>query len=154
VTEPLVGGTAETEGQATFLLAWLRDRDVPCPLCAYNLRGLTSPRCPECGHELRLTVALTEPYLKAWLTMAVALLLPAGLGLLWIVIVPAHGLPGGPQEWLAVPILYQIACVPLASAAVVGRRRVQRWPRERQQLVAAVAVALAVVSFVWISRIT
>lgn len=26
------------------------DRDIPCPLCGYNLRGLTVPRCPECGH--------------------------------------------------------------------------------------------------------
>lgn len=22
-----------------------------CPLCAYNLRGLSAPRCPECGHR-------------------------------------------------------------------------------------------------------
>src|SRR5262245_24135568 len=27
------------------------ERDVPCPLCDYNLRGLTEPRCPECGHK-------------------------------------------------------------------------------------------------------
>ena len=25
--------------------------DVVCPLCAYNLRGLTEPRCPECGYR-------------------------------------------------------------------------------------------------------
>ena len=24
-------------------------RDVACPLCAYDLRGLAEPRCPECG---------------------------------------------------------------------------------------------------------
>jgi hypothetical protein len=24
--------------------------DVPCPLCDYNLRGLSEPRCPECGY--------------------------------------------------------------------------------------------------------
>jgi hypothetical protein len=27
------------------------DRDVPCPLCGYNLRGLAEPRCPECGYR-------------------------------------------------------------------------------------------------------
>ena len=27
------------------------ERDVHCPRCAYNLRGLTTPRCPECGFE-------------------------------------------------------------------------------------------------------
>lgn len=25
------------------------NEDVPCPQCGYNLRGLTIPRCPECG---------------------------------------------------------------------------------------------------------
>ena len=25
--------------------------DVPCPLCDYNMRGLPSPRCPECGGQ-------------------------------------------------------------------------------------------------------
>ncbi len=25
------------------------DRDVACPRCRYNLRGLPEPRCPECG---------------------------------------------------------------------------------------------------------
>jgi len=24
--------------------------EVKCPLCHYNLRGLSEPRCPECGH--------------------------------------------------------------------------------------------------------
>src|SRR5688572_3879237 len=31
---------------------WSRiGRDVICPLCEYNLRGLTEPRCPECGYR-------------------------------------------------------------------------------------------------------
>lgn len=25
------------------------ERDLPCPRCRYNLRGLITPRCPECG---------------------------------------------------------------------------------------------------------
>lgn len=27
------------------------DAEVHCPLCEYNLRGLTEPRCPECGYQ-------------------------------------------------------------------------------------------------------
>src|SRR3954447_5577159 len=26
-------------------------RELHCPLCEYNLRGLVEPRCPECGHR-------------------------------------------------------------------------------------------------------
>jgi hypothetical protein len=25
--------------------------NIKCPICSYNLRGLTVPRCPECGHR-------------------------------------------------------------------------------------------------------
>lgn len=28
-------------------------QDVHCPLCEYNLRGLTNQRCPECGYAFR-----------------------------------------------------------------------------------------------------
>src|SRR5580658_4321591 len=27
------------------------EKDVNCPLCDYNLRGLAEPRCPECGFQ-------------------------------------------------------------------------------------------------------
>lgn len=27
------------------------EREILCPLCDYNLRGLTESRCPECGHQ-------------------------------------------------------------------------------------------------------
>jgi hypothetical protein len=35
-------------------------RDVQCPMCAYNLRGLIEPRCPECGFTF-LWVELMDP---------------------------------------------------------------------------------------------
>ena len=38
---------------------YLRERGIPvCLHCGYSLRGLTEPRCPECGREF-------EPYLLA-----------------------------------------------------------------------------------------
>ena len=42
---------------AEILRAFVHDRDVPCPRCAYNLRGNASTLCPECGTQL--TVAPT-----------------------------------------------------------------------------------------------
>lgn len=32
---------------------WRLERDAPCPVCRYNLRGLHDPRCPECGSSFR-----------------------------------------------------------------------------------------------------
>ena len=42
------------------LLEYLRGRDVLCPLCGYDLRDLTEPRCPECRQDLALTVGVTR----------------------------------------------------------------------------------------------
>ena len=38
----------------------LVERDVNCPMCEYNLRGLIEPRCPECGFTF-LWVELLDP---------------------------------------------------------------------------------------------
>lgn len=44
------------------------EQDLHCPLCEYNLRGLTEPRCPECGaafdwDEVRDPSRRLHPYL-------------------------------------------------------------------------------------------
>src|SRR6185503_2909506 len=41
----------------------LSSRDLHCPLCEYNLRGLTEPRCPECGYRFEW-VELIDAKLK------------------------------------------------------------------------------------------
>src|SRR4051794_1125139 len=68
------------QANAAALVDFLRTRGVPCPLCGYNPHRLLEPRCPECGRELVLSVGLTEPMLLAWITLTIALLLPAGTG--------------------------------------------------------------------------
>src|SRR5262245_35806158 len=45
-----------------------QDASVLCPLCEYDLRGLTEPRCPECGSrftwdELRDPAKKLHPHL-------------------------------------------------------------------------------------------
>jgi hypothetical protein len=42
-------------------------RDVVCPLCDYNLRGLGEPRCPECGHRFVWSEVLDPNRLHPWL---------------------------------------------------------------------------------------
>lgn len=36
--------------------AFLRNHDLPCPACRYNLRGVTVMTCPECGESLARAV--------------------------------------------------------------------------------------------------
>jgi len=40
---------------ALFVLIWhlkKRDRETRCRKCGYILRGITEPRCPECGERI------------------------------------------------------------------------------------------------------
>ncbi|MCG3129130.1 MAG: hypothetical protein CHACPFDD_04040 [Phycisphaerae bacterium] len=91
------------------LAQFLAARDVPCPGCGYNLRGLTAPRCPECAQELTLRVNLQEPRLAGFIAGLVALAAGTGFsGLLLIYgcvrLLVERGLPAG-RAWLH-PFLY------------------------------------------------
>ncbi len=33
--------------EAAFLEVFMADRDLPCPVCNYNLKAITSANCPE-----------------------------------------------------------------------------------------------------------
>ncbi|MDB5294009.1 MAG: hypothetical protein JWL69_5250 [Phycisphaerales bacterium] len=44
----------ETAAERTERLRTLSRDDVVCPNCEYNLTGLTSTRCPECGTQFTL----------------------------------------------------------------------------------------------------
>lgn len=42
-------------GEQHFVRHYLAERDVPCPKCKYNLRGVQRAACPECGGVLDMT---------------------------------------------------------------------------------------------------
>jgi len=115
---------------ANQLIEFLRDRDVPCPQCEYNPRGLTSSRCPECGQGVQLAVTLVEPYLKAWISLLVAMCAGAGIGVLWIVVIASQGLPN--ETPLIFTIFFQILMIPIVPVLVLKRRRFLKLSRDKQ----------------------
>jgi hypothetical protein len=128
------------------LTRFLAGRDVPCPLCGYNLRGLTTPRCPECGRELRLSIGLTEPYLRAWIVLAAAACASGGTGLFFVMMIARAGWPstfGSPARIFVMncSLMYFILTIPVAVAVLVARRRLLRLPAGLQWLLAWLAVA-------------
>lgn len=54
-----------------MLLDFLRDHDGECPVCGYNVKGLTRPVCPECRQELVLSVGAVR-FRLGWLLAALA----------------------------------------------------------------------------------
>ena len=119
------------------------------------MRGLTRPKCPECGQHLELTLGLAngrpgeKPFLKAWILLIVSLGMAVGaLG-------PVMTFMGPwlltPQRWqqlwyfrpfAAFSLLYLIASVPLAGAALLVRRRFCRLPHRVQWWMAGAALAI------------
>ena len=61
---------SESTGRATSeddaLRLFLRGRDVRCPHCGYNLRGVATERCPECGAPLVLGLRSGEDDRLPW----------------------------------------------------------------------------------------
>ncbi len=45
---------------ADQLAAYLATHHAPCPGCAFDLHGLTSPTCPECGTAITLEVRRSD----------------------------------------------------------------------------------------------
>ncbi|MCH8165569.1 MAG: hypothetical protein IH889_08165 [Planctomycetes bacterium] len=66
------------ESEAELLKALLAERDLPCPVCGYNLRAIASTNCPECGAKLDLRVGSTDLKLGPWLLTMLAGALPLG----------------------------------------------------------------------------
>ncbi|MCC6675690.1 MAG: hypothetical protein IT436_00975 [Phycisphaerales bacterium] len=50
------------EAASDPLQVYLASRDVGCPHCHYNLRGVTAPACPECGRAIELQLAGVRRY--------------------------------------------------------------------------------------------
>lgn len=133
------------------LLHYIADRDVPCPVCGYNLRALTVPRCPECGHEVVLGIRLVEPYMRAWVTLAVAVSASAGVGLFPILILVLNGrLPSGNiHSGLELFIdYYFIGSIPAAAVVLLARRWLLRRSKLVQWTIAVVGVLMWAVAFV------
>jgi len=141
----------QTSDDDAALLHWLANRDVACPLCKYNLRGLTRPRCPECGNAIRLGVTLADPYLRAWITLAASVCTGAGVGLLFLYAMiragPSNLFNGAPGE-IVFAIINFISLVPAAIIVLVTRRRFQRLSRKVQWWISIAGLILVLSAFV------
>lgn len=123
-----------------LLLAHVRNRDVACPLCEYNLRALTSTRCPECGHRLQLRVALVDPYMRDWIATLIPLCGSGGIGIVFAIALVIFGPPRGSDAVLAImSMVWFIGSIPLAVVVMLLRRGFMSMPRTGQRWLAIIA---------------
>ncbi len=136
----------EVEDEAV-LIAYLQERDVPCPRCGYNLRRLTNCVCPECGIGLSLGVSAREPYLWPWIVAVVAAAGTAAIGLLFGALMLSKGLPGRSDSEFRVMILVYVAVVWTPIPLIVWRRGFLKRPRTTQIWIAICVAVAALVLF-------
>ena len=132
-----------------MLITFLKDRDVPCPLCQYNLRNLNRSNCPECGRPIELTVKVPDLSYASWIVMTFSMSLSAGISVLFLAIVAKEGMPryGGAADaqW---PIIGYFLTIPLAIWSITSRRKFVRLTQGSQQMIATLAVLLSTVLFI------
>lgn len=112
---------------ADLLRTFLAERDMPCANCGYNLRGLTSDRCPECEHRLVLNVGLAEPRIAAFVFGLLGVGMSVGFSALLLVWVGLmflqRGGAGMPPRSDLVPLVASVAIGGTILALLVTQRR-------------------------------
>lgn len=133
-----------------LLLQFLDNRSVACPRCAYDLRDLTRPVCPECGEELTLTVGRRNTnyeLLIATLAPGIFSGIMAGLLLVPVAFAAIVLSRGAPFEVVALDLFGLTSA--LGSLVLFRRRRqFMNQPRRRQILWVIVTWALHITALV------
>lgn len=147
--QPRCDQDAATSQTAARLIAFLRDHSAPCPACGYDLKGLTTPVCPECRHDLVLTVGLARPRF-GWLLVAMAPGMFSGVagllvcGLIVLVLVTEGDLAPWPVFLLAA---FGLASGAAAIAMGARRHRLMALGHHAQFKLAAIAWSVHVLVF-------
>jgi len=135
-----------------MLRQYLKNRNVPCPACGYNIKQLLSNTCPECGRELMLSVGIVG-LSNLWITALVGAIVPAACGLpfhLLILIALSHG--ATPSDALSEPegiiflllVFYALSCAVFSILLIVMRQRFMRLRIQAQGTIATLLVIAAV----------
>ena len=127
---------------------------MACPGCGYNLRGLTSDRCPECNQRLVVGIALAEPKQRAFIAGLLGISLPLGfcvMLLIWVVyMILDRGGPGGPAFREIVPILLgAVIGGSLLGGWLMFRRAILRCSLTIRWTLAVVVTVIATLGPLW-----
>ncbi|HVX87218.1 MAG TPA: hypothetical protein VH253_20710 [Phycisphaerae bacterium] len=152
-TAPAPAGVAD---DAALVVAFLQSHNAVCPRCKYNLRNLASPRCPECGHDLRLAIAGAPARpIFPWALLLMTASAVAGLGVLFAAICLVDEMPRflrDPHRWDDITLLclclYSLLAIPGTLLILFVRPLFARLPIVIQYLLAIPFLLLNLALFV------
>jgi len=137
------------------LLEFLRDRDVPCPKCGYNLRNLLKPKCPECELALTLGVCAKPLRMGSLFAVVVSNSITAFLASVNIVLLLENGYGTGIDPTSRIPgaLLFMFILIVSGSIAVWQCRRPQRFlalPEASASSLAVLSVLLNLIAIIFL----
>ena len=143
--------TTDAPAHASLLQDFLSQRDIPCPGCRYNLRGLTTAQCPECGENLRLTVGLEYPKQAALITGLVGLAASAGFNAMLLVylileVVAGRGMNAYMYPFLFINLIGMVISGGLIAAWLLLWRRLHRQDSAVRWMASLVCLALPLIN--------
>ncbi len=125
------------------LIDFVATRDLPCPRCDYNLRGISQPQCPECGEKLELGVYFDEPYNPAWVRLVAMVCMGAGAGSILLL-----GVSVTQSIHFPIPTILFGMQIPMLMCLYCVRRRMARLSRSRLNQLTLADVFILVVGSV------
>ena len=134
----------DTDSKERLLAAFLAAHDAHCPCCNYNLRGLDSTECPECGRALELRVGSSDLRIGRWVASLLALGAAEGVFAFFTIMFAATYDSTMPmlREWA--PALVGFILLGAAIVTLVAlRRRIWRWNGRAQATLAMTCIFVA-----------
>lgn len=138
---------------AAEVVAFLRDRSVPCPRCGYDLRDTKAAQCAECGEPLVLRIGSPRARF-GWLVVAMVPGSFSGVMAVFVLIPIVITILEGARasQGLPLPILVADAFGFLSATSVFvmyrNRHRILRWKTRRQIAFAAAIWSIHVLMLV------
>ncbi len=120
----------QAQRESELLKQLLALREFPCPVCGYNLRGIESDKCPECGAKLDFRVVSADLKLGPWIAAILGVALPLGFGvimtLLFSYIVFVEGFSGNGEEYI-LGLFLLLTIVEGVALGLLLRKRKKFW---------------------------
>ncbi len=140
----------QAQRESKLLKQLLALREFPCPVCGYNLRGIESDKCPECGAKLDFRVVSADLKLGPWIAAILGVALPLGFGvimtLLFSYIVFIEGFSGNGEEY----ILGLFLLLTIVESVALGfllhkRKKFWRNTTQYQQTIATMCIGVSAI---------
>lgn len=142
------GDKAKCESE--LLKQLLALREYPCPVCGYNLKGIESDKCPECGANLDINIISADLKLGPWLAALLGFGLPLGFASITVALFCVFAIGSNffnSSDWLIAGLLALLALIEgLALRVLVRyRRRFWRMPIKSQRQTAFACIGISII---------